>query len=117
MGTPGVGSGLVVPSLPSGGGSSPGLESPETGAAPESSGGSSGSSALPPAPGGIPAPAPPASSLEGDAPESSLGSPAAATFKASENPAPEPWAPLGVGLGSAGLALGGVLFFGRRFGW
>jgi hypothetical protein len=30
---------------------------------------------------------------------------------------PEPWAPVGIGLGTGGLALGGVLFFGRRFGW
>ena len=43
--------------------------------------------------------------------------PTAPPFEASNNPPPEPWAPLGIGLGTGGLALGGVLFLGRRFGW
>jgi hypothetical protein len=32
-------------------------------------------------------------------------------------PAPSPAAPLAVGIGAGGLALGGVFFLGRRFGW
>lgn len=51
------------------------------------------------------------------APEGTEPEPAAPPFEASENPPPEPWAPLGIGLGTGGLALGGVLFLGRRFGW
>jgi energy-coupling factor transport system substrate-specific component len=38
-------------------------------------------------------------------------------FVASEQEGPKPWTPLGVGLGTGGLALGGLIFFGRRFGW
>lgn len=54
--------------------------------------------------------------LEGAEPEPAPA-PAAPPFEASDESAPKPWAPLGVGLGTGGLALGGVLFFGRRFGW
>lgn len=43
--------------------------------------------------------------------------PAAKPFTLSEKKPPQPWTALGVGLGAGGLALGGVLFFGRRFGW
>jgi energy-coupling factor transport system substrate-specific component len=43
--------------------------------------------------------------------------PAAPPFEANDNPPPEPWAPLGIGLGTGGLALGGVLLLGRRFDW
>jgi Prenyltransferase and squalene oxidase repeat len=107
---------------------------PETGLAapppltlPESFG---GTAPTPPATGGstapppstippIPAPAPgtplpEGEALEGDDPETALAAP---PFEASENPGPKPWAPVGIGLGTGGLALGGVLFFGRRFGW
>ncbi len=52
---------------------------------------------------------------EGDAPEAPQ--PVAPPFEASEMSDPEPWAPVGIGLGTGGLALGGVLFLGRRFGW
>jgi energy-coupling factor transport system substrate-specific component len=51
---------------------------------------------------------------EGDEPEAA---PVAPAFEGSEPPGPKPWAPVGIGLGTGGLALGGVLFFGRRFGW
>ncbi len=51
---------------------------------------------------------------EGTEPEPARAAP---PFKASEDPPPKPWAPLGIGLGTGGLALGGVLFLGRRFGW
>ncbi|MEX2448484.1 MAG: prenyltransferase/squalene oxidase repeat-containing protein [Solirubrobacterales bacterium] len=87
-------------------------------------GGGSGLPAPPPAggvpvpPSATPGPSPglplPGGGLEGDDPEPQ---PAAPPFEAGENPGPEPWAPVGVGLGTGGLALGGVLFFGRRFGW
>jgi Squalene-hopene cyclase C-terminal domain/Prenyltransferase and squalene oxidase repeat len=57
----------------------------------------------------------------GTAPESKEPSatppPAAPPFEASENSGPKPLAPLGIGLGSSGVALGGVLLLGRRFGW
>jgi len=44
--------------------------------------------------------------------------PAAPPFEAKEAPAgPSPAAPIGVGVGVGGLALGSVLFLGRRFGW
>jgi len=79
--------------------------------------GSGGSSGQPPATQGTPGVPPPA----GISPESggptAAPPPAAPPFEASENPGPKPWAPLGIGLGSGGLALGGVLFLGRRFGW
>jgi len=88
--------------------------------------------AVPPASGGIPSIPPPASGLgpgtttppateglpsEGATPETPPGLPAAPPFEASPPPAPEPWAPLGIGLGTGGLALGSVLVLGRRFGW
>lgn len=60
---------------------------------------------------------PPSATPEGDAAESPTGQPAAPRFEASDRSGPEPWAPIGVGLGTGGLALGGVLFLGRRFGW
>ena len=43
--------------------------------------------------------------------------PAAEPFTLSEKKPPQPWTPLGVGLGVGGLALGGVILLGRRFGW
>lgn len=85
---------------------------------------------LPPATEGIPS-APPGTGVppagttpppggilpEGEEPEPFPVEPAAPPFEASENPGPKPWAPVGVGLGTGGLALGGVIFLGRRFGW
>jgi Squalene-hopene cyclase C-terminal domain/Prenyltransferase and squalene oxidase repeat len=59
---------------------------------------------------GVPLPTAP----EGEEPETTTsGKP----FEASPPPAPKPWVPAGVGLGTGGLALGGVIFLGRRFGW
>jgi prenyltransferase/squalene oxidase-like repeat protein len=74
--------------------------------------------AAPPS-GGVPAlpGAPGAPGLEGAEPEPAPAPPAAPPFEASEMPAPKPWAPLGIGLGTGGLALGGILLLGRRFGW
>ncbi len=104
----------AVPVAPSTGETVPGLS--------ESFG---GQGAIPPATGGIPsvppgagaAPTPaPGTAPEGDEPEPADDA-AAPTFEASDNSGPEPWAPLGIGLGTGGLALGSVLFFGRRFGW
>jgi Squalene-hopene cyclase C-terminal domain/Prenyltransferase and squalene oxidase repeat len=43
--------------------------------------------------------------------------PAAAPFTANGSSGTKPWAPLGIGLGSGGLALCGVVLLGRRFGW
>ncbi len=95
--------------------SSPGDSGPVTPVPPAGSGGSSGQQ--PPATKAAPGVPPPA----GVSPESggptAAAPPAAPPFEASENPGPKPWAPLGIGLGSGGLALGGVLFLGRRFGW
>ncbi len=79
---------------------------------PATSGG--GSAAKPPATGGIPSLPPAASEAEGDEPEPSSAAP---PFETSDNPGPSPWAPLGIGLGAAALALGSVLLLGRRFSW
>jgi hypothetical protein len=62
---------------------------------------------------GVPGP----TGAEGTAPEPTTTAPAAPPFEASEPDPPEPWAPVGIGLGTGSLALGSVLFFGRRFGW
>jgi hypothetical protein len=86
--------------------STPGGVPPATGGIPPA--GTPGSGAVP-----VP---PPAGSPEGDEAETTPAQPAPA-FEASESPGPKPWAPVGIGLGTGGLALGGVLFFGRRFGW
>jgi energy-coupling factor transport system substrate-specific component len=109
--TPAIGPGSIVPPP-----SSPDLpESAQgSGSAPPANGGTGTSAAPPPATGG--APAPPSKGIpptEGEEPPAT----AAPRFKASDNPDPKPWAPLGVGLASGGLALGSVLFLGRRFGW
>jgi hypothetical protein len=60
---------------------------------------------------------PPTASPEGDGAESAGTPSSAPPFEASEGSGPEPLVPLGVGLGTAALALGSVLFLGRRFGW
>jgi len=62
---------------------------------------------------GVPGP----SGSEGTAPEATTTAPAAPSFEASEPDPPQPWTPVGIGLGTGGLALGGVLFLGRRFDW
>ena len=59
-------------------------------------------------------PIPVTPSTEGAEPET----PAAPPFEAKDAPpGPSPAAPLAVGIGAGGLALGSVLFLGRRFGW
>jgi energy-coupling factor transport system substrate-specific component len=82
---------------------------------PATGGGSSGKP--PPATKGSPAVPPPEGALPESGEPSATPPPAAPPFEASENPGPKPWAPLGIGLGSSGVALGSVLFLGRRFGW
>jgi squalene-hopene cyclase-like protein/prenyltransferase/squalene oxidase-like repeat protein len=114
---PGIGSGTAVPTLPPAAstGTSPALpESLGQGAIPPPTGGIPPTTA--PGAGAIPTPVPGAGP-EGDEAETAPSRAPAPSFEASENPSPEPWAPLGIGLASSGLALGGVLFFGRRFGW
>jgi len=93
-----LGGGLSVP--PSGGSGLPSIPPPGTGVPPGTT--------VPP-PGGLPP--------EGVEPETPPAEPAAPPFEASEPPGPKPWAPVGIGLGTGGLALGGVLLLGRRFGW
>jgi Squalene-hopene cyclase C-terminal domain/Prenyltransferase and squalene oxidase repeat len=96
--------------------STPGLsESFGQGGVPPASGGSpstgapgAGAGAVPTLPGATP---------EGDEAETTPSQAPAPPFEASENPGPKPLAPVGIGLASGGLALGGVLFFGRRFSW
>jgi energy-coupling factor transport system substrate-specific component len=74
--------------------------------------------AKPPASGGGVIPGvPQAVAPEGDQAESTPAQSAAARFEAGDNPGPKPWAPLGIGLATAGVALGSVLFLGRRFSW
>jgi energy-coupling factor transport system substrate-specific component len=92
--------------------------------------GQGGSAGVPPATGGTsPAPAPstpgagavptppPTTAPEGEEAEAAPAGAAAPPFEASDNPGPEPWAPIGVGLATAGLALGCVILLGRRFSW
>jgi Prenyltransferase and squalene oxidase repeat len=69
-----------------------------------------------PGDGAIPA-VPPAGSPEGDEAEPVPAQAAAPPFEADDNPGPRPWAPVGIGLGASGIALGSVLFLGRRFSW
>lgn len=70
-----------------------------------------------PSPGHVPPAALPGAS-DGKPPAGEVeAEPAAEPFTLSEKDPPQPWTPLGVGLGAAGLALGGVLLLGRRFGW
>jgi Prenyltransferase and squalene oxidase repeat len=105
----------IAPPAPEAGSVSPAL--------PESSEGSVAPGGVAPAPGAPPSGglgtipgAPEVPGLEGAEPESS-SAPAAPPFEASEMSDPDPWAPLGIAFGTGGLALGGVLFLGRRFGW
>jgi energy-coupling factor transport system substrate-specific component len=114
---PGVGAGLAVPTIPPAAGTSPALpESFGQGGVPPTSGGIPPTTA--PGAGAGAAPVlPPGAAPEGDEAETGPSRASAPSFKASENPGPKPLAPLGIGLASGGLALGGVLFFGRRFGW
>jgi hypothetical protein len=90
------GSGGVPP--PTGGTTSPPIQPPGAGT------------------GAIPA-LPPATSSEGDEAEPAPSQQSSPQFEASDNPGPKPWVPLGIGLGTSGVALGSVLFLGRRFSW
>jgi len=117
---PGSGSGFTAPALPPGAGGTAQdlLESfgqGSQGTAPPVTGGGN-SKAKPPVTGGIPG-LPPSETAPQEGAEPELAQPALPPFEASDNPGPKPWAPLGVGLGTGGLALGSVLFFGRRFDW
>lgn len=95
----GAGSGAVPPSSDDTAPSAPGVP-PATGA---------------PGGGSLPIPTPPLGETpEGATPEPP---PVAPAFETTASAGPKPLAPIGVGLGTGGLALGGVLFFGRRFGW
>lgn len=114
---PGIGAGSAVPTVPpvAGAGASPALpESLGPGGVPPATGGSP--PVTPPGAGVVPTP-PPGTVPEGDEAETAPSQASAPSFEASENHGPKPWAPLGIGLASSGLALGGVLFFGRRFSW
>jgi Prenyltransferase and squalene oxidase repeat len=114
---PGVSPGSIAPPPAGEAGSLPTLpESSGSGSiAPGEPGASPG---VPPGGGTAPLPGIPGEpGLEGAAPESAETAPAAPPFEAGEMSDPKPWAPVGIGLGSGGLALGGVLFLGRRFGW
>ncbi len=54
---------------------------------------------------------------EADAAPAAQRTPLIEPFTASDGPGPSPWASLGIGLFTGGLALGSVVFLGRRFGW
>jgi energy-coupling factor transport system substrate-specific component len=82
------------------GGSSPAGESPSTN----------------PGTGSVPT-APPGKSAEGDRPEPTPAQTVAPPFEAGDTPGPNPWAPIGIGLATGGIALGSVLLLGRRFSW
>jgi energy-coupling factor transport system substrate-specific component len=115
------GSAPAVPPAAAGAGSAQGLlESLEQGSAggvsPSAGGGSpstkrppKGDSAVPSIGQGVP----PGS----DETESPPARPVAPLFEAGDNPGPEPWIPLGIGIVAAAVALGSVLLLGRRFSW
>jgi hypothetical protein len=78
--------------------------------------------AKPPATGGAPALPGPLGGVAPGAGGSGTGQaatpvPAAPPFAANGSSGTKPWAPLGIGLASGGLALCGVVLLGRRFGW
>ncbi len=121
--TPDSGSLPATPSIPppSTGTSQELLESfggDSSGSIPPASGG--GSTGKPPAtsPGRGTAPTTPPAAGQGEtgAPPTA-SSPAAPPFEAGDNSGPSPWIPIGIGLGASALALGSVLFLGRRFAW
>jgi energy-coupling factor transport system substrate-specific component len=88
------------------------------GSAPPATSGGSSPSAKPHVGGGGVIPGVPQGAIpEGDAAEPAPAESTTPRFEASDNPGPEPWAPLGIGLATAGVALGGVLLLGRRFSW
>lgn len=88
------------------------------GSAPPATAGGSSPSTKPPAGGGGVIPEVHQGAIpEGDEAEPAPAEPAAPRFEAGDNPGPKPWAPLGIGLATAGVALGSVLLLGRRFSW
>jgi hypothetical protein len=100
-----------VPSTPGGSAIPKGLP-PSTGGSGSGSGSGSGPITPPAATPGPPIPVSP--STEGAEPET----PPAPRFEAKNAPpGPQPLAPIAVGVGAGGLALGSVLLLGRRFGW
>ena len=106
----------IVPTTPGAPSIPEALKPPSGGSGSGSGSGSGGSPPLTP-PSATPGPPIPVTptTTEGAEPESP---PPLPKFEAtSPPPAPKPLAPIGVGLGTGGLALGSVLFFGRRFGW
>ena len=112
--------GASTPPASSGTGSLPGFpevpESSEESTAPP--GGFESAPETPLPGGGAPFPGVPGpSGSEGAAPEPTTTAPAGPPFEASEPDPPKPWTPVGIGLGTGSLALGGVLFLGRRFDW
>ncbi|MGC1851673.1 MAG: prenyltransferase/squalene oxidase repeat-containing protein, partial [Solirubrobacterales bacterium] len=112
--------GSTNPLPPALGGSEPlnqpgGAVPPSTGSTPPT-GGVTPSPKTPPLGSGV-APVPPPVGPEGEEAESAPTEPAASPFEANDNPSPEPWAPIGIGLGTSAVALGSVLFLGRRFSW
>ncbi len=100
---------------------------PETSPAPPSAGGleSPPQPTAPSSPPALGAPATPPSAAGGTggeaAPDASSTAPPATDplplASADDDEGSSPLAPLGVGLASGGLALGGVVLLGRRFGW
>ena len=116
---PDVGSGSVVPTVPPAAeaGTSPVLpESFGQGGVPPATGGSPPRTAPGAGAGAVPG-LPPGTTPEGDEDEAAPSQASAPAFEASENPGPKPLVPVGIGLASSGLALGGVLLLGRRFSW
>jgi len=71
---------------------------------------------VPPSGGGL-LPTPSPGEGAGATPEPQSSQPAAPRFEAGDNPGPTPWAPVGIGLASSGIALAAVLLLGRRFSW
>jgi Squalene-hopene cyclase C-terminal domain/Prenyltransferase and squalene oxidase repeat len=105
----------VVPSAPPS--SQPSTPVPTLPPASGSDGGGGSTTPTPPPAQGPPStPLPDGIAPEGNEPETTAP-PAAPAFKASEKSGSKPLAPIGIGLGSAGFALGAVLLLGRRFGW
>jgi len=91
----GSGSGGSIPTPPPAGGAAP---------------------TVPPSGGGL-LPTPLPGEGEGVSPEAQPSQPAAPRFEAGDNAGPKPWAPVGIGLASSGIALAAVLLLGRRFSW
>ena len=118
---PGVTTGSIPPPPASGAGSAQDLleafEQSGGATPPPSAGSGSGSPAAPSTPGSIPTPPSGAPPEGAEAEPATAPPPANPRFQASANPGPKPWAPIGIGLASGGIALAAVLLLGRRFSW